>query len=204
MDNGKVIKSKARHNLNWVAAHLCVFTLLTSLAIAQRTIGTLSGQVLDPQGATVPNARISVTDQETGVVSNTVTSSAGTWNVPSLIPGRYSVSIQAQGFRTLLRRDVVVLADHENAANVQLQMGGASEVVEVVGSAVEVDTSSSSLNNDFSSQDVQNLPNAAGGSKRQSAESGGFGAERRSSAGGSHGSRRWRAAFCVSGPCKSG
>jgi hypothetical protein len=163
MDNGKTIKnSKARCNFNWVAAHLCVFTLLASLAIAQRITGTLSGQVFDPQGATVPNARISVTHQETGVVSDTVTSSAGTWNVPSLIPGRYSVSIQAQGFRTMLRRDVVVLADHENTADAQLQMGGASEVVEVVGSAIEVDTSSSTLNNDFSSQDVQNLPNAGG------------------------------------------
>jgi len=46
------------------------------------------------------------------VVSNTVTSSAGTWNVPSLIPGKYSVSIEAKGFRTLLRKDTTVLADH--------------------------------------------------------------------------------------------
>jgi Carboxypeptidase regulatory-like domain/TonB dependent receptor-like, beta-barrel len=162
MDQVKVQKGKIRRNFKWVTAHLCVFTLLTSLAIAQRTTGALGGQVLDPQGAAVPNAKISVTDQETGVVSNTVTSSAGTWNVPSLIPGKYSVSIQAQGFRTLLRRDVMVLADHENTADTQLQMGVASEVVEVLGSAVAVDTSSSSLNNDFSSQDVQNLPNAGG------------------------------------------
>ena len=92
MDQVKVQKGKIRRNFKWVATHLCVFTLLTSLAIAQRTTGALGGQVLDPQGAAVPNAKISVTDQETGVVSNTVTSSAGTWNVPSLIPGKYSVS----------------------------------------------------------------------------------------------------------------
>jgi hypothetical protein len=162
MDQVKVKKGTVRRNFKWVATHLCVFTLLTSLAIAQRTTGALGGQVLDPQGAAVPNAKISVTDQETGVVSSTVTSSAGTWNVPSLIPRKYSVSIQAQGFRTLLRRDVMVLADHENTADTQLQMGVASEVVEVLAAAVAVDTSSSSLNNDFSSQDVQNLPNAGG------------------------------------------
>src|ERR1700749_4379311 len=98
MDQGQVTQTrKSKRNFNWVAAHLCVFMLLASIAIAQRTTGTLSGQVLDPQGETIPNARISVTDQDTGVVSSTVTSSAGTWNMPSLIPGRYSVSIQAQG-----------------------------------------------------------------------------------------------------------
>jgi len=162
MDQVKAKEGKTRRNLNWVAALLCVPTLLASLALAQRTTGALRGQVLDPQGAVFPNARISVTNQETGVASNTVTSSAGTWNVPSLIPGKYSVSIQAQGFRTLLRRDVMVLADRENTADAQLQMGTASEVVEVLGSAVAVQTSSSSLNNDFSSQDVQNLPSAGG------------------------------------------
>jgi hypothetical protein len=162
MDQVKVKKGKVRRNFKWVATHLCVFTLLTSLAIAQRTTGALGGQVLDTQGAAVPNAKIRVTDQETGVVSNTVTSSAGTWNLPSLIPGKYSVTIQEQGFLTFLRRDVMVLADHENTADAQLQMGVVSEVVEVTGPAVAVDTSSSSLNNDFSSQDVQNLPNAGG------------------------------------------
>ena len=163
MHQGQATKgTQFRRNFNHVATYLCVFMVLASLSVAQRTTGTLSGQVLDPQGATVPNARISVTDQDTGVVSNTVTSSAGTWNVPSLIPGRYSVSIQAQGFRNFVRRDVAVLADRENTANVQLQLGAASEVVEVVGSTVEVDTSSSSLTNDFGSQEVQGLPNAGG------------------------------------------
>ena len=143
MDQVKVKDGKAGHNRNWVAALLCASMLLTSLALAQRTTGALSGQVLDPQGAAFPNAKISITNQETGVVSNTITSSAGTWNVPSLIPGKYSVSIQAQGFRTSLRRDVMVLADRENTADAQLQMGIASEVVEVLGSAVAVQTSSS-------------------------------------------------------------
>jgi hypothetical protein len=162
MDQVKITIERARCNFKWVAAHFCVIALAASFAIAQRTTGALGGQVLDPQGAAVPNANISVTDQETGVVSNTVSSSAGMWKVPSLIPGKYSVSIQAQGFRMLMRRDILVLADQENTADARLQMGVASEVVEVLGSAIEVDTSSSSLNNEFSSQEVQNLPNAGG------------------------------------------
>src|SRR5215469_3502272 len=134
MDQVKMTIERARLNFKWVAAHFCVITLAASLAIAQRTTGSLGGQVLDPQGATVSNAKISVTDQETGVVSSTVTSSAGMWKVPSLIPGKYSVSIQALGFRMLVRRDIFVLADHENTADAQLQVGVASEVLEVLGS----------------------------------------------------------------------
>jgi len=156
------IEKAATCNFNWATALVLVLTLLGSAAMAQRTTGALRGQVLDPQGATVANAKITVTDQETGVVSTTVTSSAGTWNVPSLIPGRYTVSIEAKGFRTLLRRDTAVLADRENTADAQLEVGTASEVVEVLGSSVAVQTSSSSLNNDFNSQDVLNLPNGGG------------------------------------------
>ena len=72
------------------------------------------------------------------------------------------MSIQVEGFRTLLRRDVMVLADHANTADAQLEMGVVSEVIEVTNSPVAVETTSSSLNNDFSSEDVQNLPNAGG------------------------------------------
>ena len=86
MNQDKVKKGNVKRSVHRAAAHLCIFTLLTTLAIAQRTTGALGGRCLDPEGAAVPNAKVRVTDQETGVVSNTVTSSAGTWNVPSLIP----------------------------------------------------------------------------------------------------------------------
>ncbi|HJT68885.1 MAG TPA: TonB-dependent receptor [Terriglobales bacterium] len=136
--------------------------LLTTAALGQSTTGTLRGQVLDPQGATIADAKVKITNQETGIVSNTVSSSAGTWNLPSLIPGKYSVSIESPGFRAFVRKDVVVLADRDNIADAQMQVGTASEVLEVVGSEVAVQTSSSALTNDFNSQDVLNLPNAGG------------------------------------------
>jgi hypothetical protein len=143
---------------------LLAFVIAVSaiVAMAQSTTGTLRGQVLDPQGATIANVRVKVTNQDTGVISNTVASSAGTWNFPSLIPGRYSVSIETQGFRGLLRKDVAVLADRDNTADAQLEVGSVTEVVEVVDTAVDVQTNSSSLTNDFSAHDVANLPSAAG------------------------------------------
>jgi outer membrane receptor protein involved in Fe transport len=152
----------SRRDLYSFAALGCAWLLLTIAALGQSTTGTLRGQVLDPQGATIANAKIKITNQETGVVSNTASSSAGTWNVPSVIPGKYSVSVDAEGFRGFVRKDVVVLADRDNTADAQMQVGTATEILEVVGSGAAVQTTSSSLNTDFNSQDVLNLPNAGG------------------------------------------
>ena len=140
----------------------CLLCLLTTVASGQSTTGTLRGQVLDPQGATIANAKISITNQDTGIISNTESSSAGTWNVPSLIPGKYAVTIEAPGFRGFVQKDILVFADRDNTVNAQLQLGTATEALEVSGTAVTIDTTSSSLSNEFNSQDVLNLPNAGG------------------------------------------
>ena len=135
--------------------------LLSIPASAQRTTGTLRGQVLDPQGAVVPNAPVTVTNQETGVTVKITTTSAGTYSVPSLIPGQYKVTVEAKGFKALLMKDVNVLANQDNVADARLDLGVATEIVEVSGGAVDVQTTSSSLNNTFDSRDA-GLPNAAG------------------------------------------
>ncbi len=150
------------HIIKQILGVALAFVLFSVCALAQRTTGTLRGQVLDPQGAVVPNAKVSVTNQATGVASSAQTTSAGTYNFPALIPGRYSVSVESGGFKSYVKHDVTVLADQDNVADAQLQLGTASETVEVQGGSVEVQTTSSSLNNNYNSSDVLNLPNAGG------------------------------------------
>jgi len=141
---------------------LVALTLLGSFAFAQRATGTLRGQVLDPQGAAVSSAKVTITNEDTGVTQSLQTTSAGTWNLPSVIPGTYSVAVEATGFKSLVKKNVVVLADQENVADTQLQLGVTSETVEVSGGAVEVQTTSSTLNDNYDSHDVLNLPSAGG------------------------------------------
>jgi hypothetical protein len=131
-------------------------------ALAQSTTGALRGQVLDSSGAAVPLAEVSVTNQETGVVVSVTTTSAGTYNIPSIIPGLYSVAIQSKGFKSTTKKDVNVLANQDNVADISLEIGSIAETVEVVAGAVEVQTTSSTLNNTYDSKDVIGLPQAPG------------------------------------------
>jgi Carboxypeptidase regulatory-like domain len=136
-----------------------VFSVSTS---AQRTTGTLRGQVLDPSGAAVPDAQITATNQDTGVSVKITTTSAGTYSFPSLIPGTYKVSVEAKGFKNFLKTEISVIANQDNVADAHLDLGVATEIVEVTAGGVAIQTTSSELNNTYDSNSVAGLPNAAG------------------------------------------
>src|SRR6266849_1555059 len=135
--------------------------LLSNPASAQRTTGTLRGQVLDPTGAVVPDATVTITNQETGVTVKVTTTSAGTYAAPSLIPGLYKITVEAKGFKGFQLKDVNVSANQDNVADARLDLGVATEIVEVSSGAVEIQTSSSALNNTFDTRD-SGLPTSAG------------------------------------------
>src|SRR5258706_472093 len=144
-------------------ALVAVLCLLTGTgACGQRTTGRLRGQILDPSGGAVANAQVTVTNQQTGVTVTITTTSAGTYELPSVLPGLYRVSVEAKGFRNLVKKDLPVIADQANVADAQLELGSASETVEVVAGSVAVQTTSSTLNNNFNAKDVTELPGAAG------------------------------------------
>ncbi|MBV9085985.1 MAG: TonB-dependent receptor [Acidobacteriaceae bacterium] len=141
-------------------ALVLAFTVMNVTSLGQGTTGTLRGQVLDPQGATIAKAAVSVTNQATGVTMQAVTTSAGAWSFPSLIPGTYTLTVEAPGFHKFVRKDVPVLADQVNDANTQLQVGATSETVEVTADTAGVQTTSSALSNNYDANEVLNLPNA--------------------------------------------
>jgi len=145
-------------------ASLCMFA--TNVALAQRVTGTLRGQVLDPAGASVTNAQVTATNENTGVSVTMRTTSAGTYNFPSVLPGKYTVTVEAPGFKKLVRSGEVVQADQDNVADAKLDLGTASETIEVNASTVEVQTASSTISNDYDSSQVA-LP-AAGGTQNGS------------------------------------
>src|SRR5215813_6516159 len=85
-------------------------------------LGTIAGNITDPNGALVPGAKVVVIQQNTGF-SRTVTSDTqGHYVVPSLRPAVYTLTVEAQGFKTFTRVGITLLADETVAVNVQLEL----------------------------------------------------------------------------------
>src|SRR5437016_4393285 len=147
--------------LIYSAAVLGLALIFSMPAAAQRITGTLRGQVFDPTGAAVPDAQVTATNQDTGVSVKITTTSAGTYSFPSLIPGLYKVEVEAKGFKNFLKTGISVMANQDNVADTHLDLGVATEVVEVTAGGVAIQTTSSDLNNTYDVSEVL-LPNGAG------------------------------------------
>jgi outer membrane receptor protein involved in Fe transport len=139
-----------------------VLTICASPVGGQGTTGSLRGQILDPSGAAVTSAEVTVTNQDTGVSVKIQTTSAGTYAVPNLNPGVYKITVEAPGFKSLVKKDVNVVSNQDNVADAALEIGGASETIEVTSGAQEVQTTSSQINNNYDAKDIENLPSAGG------------------------------------------
>src|ERR1051326_4392745 len=145
----------------WFAFILCIsFTTFSLLpAGAQSTIatGSIQGTVTDPNGAVVPGASVTITNKATGQVSKVTTSGSGTYASGALAPGEYEVRVEGKGFRTQVLT-VPVQVGNITAGNVKMTLGASTEVVEVTGSAVAVNTEQNTVQGVLTTQQIENLP----------------------------------------------
>ena len=146
----------------WLLSIGAAVAFFCSSAAAQNTTGALRGQVLDPAGAVIVGAGVTVTNEATGVTQASVTSSAGTYEFPSLLPGSYTVTVVAKAFQKYVKTGVPVLTNRDNVADARLSVGTTSETVEVIAGTAAVQTASSDLTHTFDAQDVADLPSSGG------------------------------------------
>lgn len=111
---------------------LCALAfLLTSHVIwAQRQDGTVTGEVRDPSGAAVANAKVTAINEATGVPRTTMSSTVGSFSFANVQVGRYTVKVEALGFATYSRPGIEVTAARLTEVGAILKVGSASEVVE--------------------------------------------------------------------------
>jgi hypothetical protein len=141
---------------------LSIVVLLCSTVaggLAQIRSGTLVGKVVDPTGASVPDASIRVQDVETNTSSETLTNSAGEYTVPYLAPGRYRVSVTRPGFVTARTTEIEIGTATTVRADVKLELGTVTNIVEVLGTIGDLQTESSAVQNVVSERVIQTLPN---------------------------------------------
>ncbi len=128
---------------------LCLMALLVALAApsvwAQRLDGDLRGEVLDPDGAVIVGAKVTVTNEATQQSRTLETTTAGSFFAGSLLPGKYTVTVEVAGFRRYVQRGIEVVANRVTEVTVRLELGDITQTIEVVGGADVVQTTTATL-----------------------------------------------------------
>jgi hypothetical protein len=126
---------------------------------AQTFRGTILGTVTDTTGAVITGAKVSAHNLATGQERSTVTSADGSYSIPELTIGTYTVTISQTGFQTSVTTDVVVDVATPRRVDATLKAGQVSQLIEVSGELLpQVETTSAELGGTLTSADVQNLP----------------------------------------------
>jgi len=140
-----------------VCALLAVFG--TPAAAGQGTTSRLGGTVTDTSGATLPGATVTLKNEATGVSLTTVTNEVGIYAFESLPTGRYTVTIELQGFKRVVATDNAVAVGQPTTVNAKLELGGVTESVEVSAAAQVVQTETSgNLGSTFDQRTIESLP----------------------------------------------
>jgi hypothetical protein len=153
-------------NTGHIRRAVCLFTalltfLLVSTISAQDFRGTIGGTVTDPNGAAVPGASVTVKNIATNVASTVTTSDEGSYTVPLLQPGTYTVSATSGGFKTTTIENVAIRVDDRLTIDLQLQVGAAAEV-NIVADTDVIEQGSVTTGTLVSQRQIEELPLAEG------------------------------------------
>src|SRR6266478_6563958 len=140
-----------------LAIVFCLITSLTRLG-GQTTTGSIVGTISDPTGAVISGASITVNNINTGIAVKTTSDSTGNYVVTPLSVGRYSVTVEAAGFKKSVRTDITVNVQDRVRVDVALEVGAVTDTVEVTASAPLLQTDTSYLGQVVESQRIVDLP----------------------------------------------
>jgi hypothetical protein len=135
---------------------LCVIAASVPLSAQQR--GSVSGRVVDTGGLVLPGATVTVTEEATGFTRMVVTASTGTYAVPNLEPGIYTVTIEMPGFASMKRPGVTLTAGAAITLEFQMQVAGVAEEVVVTGESPLIATTSNQIGGSLSSKEIEEIP----------------------------------------------
>jgi hypothetical protein len=152
----------SRFRTRWLVTVLLAVGSFSLLTTAQTVVnGDISGTVTDPAGAVVSNADVSLTSVADGRSQTTTTNATGLYRFSFLKPGTYKLTVAAKGFKSVTET-VSVSVGQVALVNAKLEVGAASEVVEVTGAAPIIQTENGDTSFTFSETQLQALP-APGG-----------------------------------------
>jgi hypothetical protein len=132
--------------------------LLTVAVAAQTSTSRITGTVTDANGALVPNAAVTVTNEATGVAQTQSTTDAGLFAFPSLPVGAYTIKVELQGYKTTQKTGNVLQINTPLAVDIALEPGQVSETVTVQAGAEQLQTSTATIGNVVEQKAIEQLP----------------------------------------------
>jgi Carboxypeptidase regulatory-like domain/TonB dependent receptor-like, beta-barrel len=145
----------------------CIALFSSTSTLHAQTLSGIRGTVADQSQLAVTDARVSVTNSDTGVRRNTETNTTGSYYITDLIPGVYTVTVEKPGFKSSIQKNVYVQAAAKTTANVVLTVGDTHETVEVTASQISLETEQAQLNTTIQPKLIEDLPQFIGGTVRQ-------------------------------------
>src|SRR5450631_483180 len=118
----------------WTAALFLLF--IFAVPVRAQFGASLAGTVLDPTGASIPQATVSLINPATQVTQISTTNDTGAYHFNELAPGQYTLQVAAPGFKSNNITDLALAAETPRSLNVTLQPGGSTESVQVNGDLV--------------------------------------------------------------------
>jgi hypothetical protein len=144
-----------RKCLNTFAA-FCLLLLASIALFAQSDVGTITGFVRDPSGAVVPNASVTITSEATKENHTVTTDTAGHYTVPNLLPGQYTMTAEAPGFKKFESSHNTLQANSTIALDASLAVGQTTETVEVSATAEVLQTESGAVQAEVTNTQINN------------------------------------------------
>lgn len=145
---------------------LLACVLVTAALNAQTTNGSVQGTIVDPTGSAIGGATVTARNLDTGLTISSKTTDAGIYSLPSLPPGNYSVTVEAQGLKKYERLGVTVSIGSTISIDIQMQMGAVTESVTVSADAAQLETATSDIGATVENSLVANLPLEVSGTIR--------------------------------------
>ena len=144
----------------WLTYMLVMSGLLLEPAVsrAQVTTGTILGTVVDHTGAAVPDATVSIKETAKGTSQQYKTDANGSYYVPFLIPGTYSVTIEKRGFKAALHDNIILKVDQKQVVDFSLDLAEVSQTVTVTAAVPLVKSESAELGEVITGPAVRSLP----------------------------------------------
>jgi hypothetical protein len=134
------------------------FLIAGSTSVRAQAVGEITGRVIDPSGAVMPNVRITATNTATGVSQSTISSGSGTYTIPRLLVGTYTVTAEMRGFKPGVAHDITLDVSQQRQVNFTLALAGVQAKVEVSAAPPLLNTTNGTMSGLVSEEQVENLP----------------------------------------------